>query len=312
MLVLGEVIPKAIAQQWATGLILRLFRPLTWAAWLLAPLTWTATKIVDGVLALVGRSREHVRHFVSREELKLVLQMEPQESDVTTMEAEMIDKIFSLGERTVREVMVPLVDVAALRETATPDEAVALIRERGHSRLPLFRDRIDNMVGLVTAMDLLRQGAEVTELKAIMRPPAFVPETKRIDDLLREMQKARIQLAVVVDEYGGSVGIVTVEDILEQIVGEIRDEREPTPAMMERLPDGSYSVAGRVGIQEINESLEWELPTGDYETVAGMILAALHRLPRMGEEFRVGRFHVTVLETDERRVLAVKIRKEAS
>ena len=312
MLVLGEVIPKAIAQQWATGLILRLFRPLTWAAWLLWPLTWAATGIVEGVLALVGRRREHVRHFVSREELKLVLQMEPQESDVTTMEAEMIDKIFSLGERTVREVMVPLVDVAALRETATPDEAVALIRERGHSRLPLFRDRIDNMVGLVTAMDLLRQGAEVTELKAIMRPPAFVPETKRIDDLLREMQKARIQLAVVVDEYGGSVGIVTVEDILEQIVGEIRDEREPTPTTMERLPDGSYRVAGRVGIQEINEGLEWELPTGDYETVAGMILATLHRLPRMGEEFRVGRFHVTVLEADERRVVAVKIRKEGS
>lgn len=312
MLVLGEVIPKAIAQQWATGLILRLFRPLTWAARLLAPLTWTATKIVDGVLALVGRSREHVRHFVSREELKLVLQMEPQESDVTTMEAEMIDKIFSLGETAVREVMVPLVDVAALRETAAPDEAIALIRERGHSRLPLFRERIDNMVGLVTAMDLLRRGAEVESLTAIMRPPYFAPETKRIDDLLREMQKARIQLAVVVDEYGGSVGIVTVEDILEQIVGEIRDEREPTPAMMERLPDGSYRVAGRVGIQEINESLEWELPTGDYETVAGMILATLHRLPRMGEEFRVGRFHVTILETDERRVLAVKIRKEAS
>jgi len=310
VLVLGEVIPKAIAQQWATGLILRLFRPLAWAEWLLRPLTAAATTIVEAMLALAGRRRENVRHFVSREELKLVLQIEPEESDVTTMEAEMIDKIFSLGETAVREVMVPLVDVAALPETAAPEEAIALIRERGHSRLPLFRDRIDHMVGLVTAMDLLRQGAEVTELKAIMRPPSFVPETKRIDDLLREMQKARIQLAVVVDEYGGSMGIVTVEDILEQIVGEIRDEREPTPATIERLPDGSYRVAGRVGIQEINEGLEWELPTGDYETVAGMILATLHRLPRMGEEFRVGRYHVTVLEADERRVVAVKIRKE--
>lgn len=310
MLVTGEIIPKAIAQQWATGLILRLFRPLSWAEWLLRPLTAAATTIVEAMLALARRRRENVRHFVSREELKLVLQIEPEESDVTTMEAEMIDKIFSLGETAVREVMVPLVDVAALPETAAPEEAIALIRERGHSRLPLFRDRIDNMVGLVTAMDLLRQGAEVTELKAIMRPPVFVPETKRIDDLLREMQKARIQLAVVVDEYGGSMGIVTVEDILEQIVGEIRDEREPTPPTIERLPDGSYRVAGRIGIQEINEGLEWELPTGDYETVAGMILATLHRLPRMGEEFRVARYHVTVLEADERRVVAVKIRKE--
>ncbi len=310
MLVTGEIIPKAIAQQWATGLILRLFRPLSWAEWLLRPLTASATTIVEAMLALAGRRRENVRHFVSREELKLVLQIEPEESDVTTMEAEMIDKIFSLGDTAVREVMVPLVDVAALPETAAPEEAIALIRERGHSRLPLFRDRIDNMVGLVTAMDLLRRGAEVTDLKAIMRSPSFVPETKRIDDLLREMQKARIQLAVVVDEYGGSMGIVTVEDILEQIVGEIRDEREPTPPTIERLPDGSYRVAGRIGIQEINEGLEWELPTGDYETVAGMILATLHRLPRMGEKFRVGRYHVTVLEADERRVVAVKIRKE--
>ncbi|MBI4588155.1 MAG: HlyC/CorC family transporter [Candidatus Rokubacteria bacterium] len=307
MLVLGEVIPKAIAQQWATGLILRLFRPLTWTAWLLAPLTWTASKIVEGVLALVGRPRDHVGHFVSREELKLVLQMEPEEADVTTQEAEMIDKIFSLGETTVREVMVPLVEVAALLETATADDAIALIRERGHSRVPLFSDRVDNMVGVVTAMDLLRRGAEVETLKAIMRPPYFVPETKRIDDLLREMQKARIQLAVVVDEYGGSMGIVTVEDILEQIVGEIQGEREPTPATMVRLPDGSYRVAGRVGIEEINEALEWELPSGDYETVAGMILATLHRIPRTGEEFKVGRYHVTVLEADERRVVAVKI-----
>ena len=307
MLMLGEVIPKAVAQQWSTGLILRLFRPLTWAAWLLGPLTWAASKIVEGVLALTGRRRELVRHFVSREELKLVLQMEPEEADVTTQEAEMIDKIFSLGETTVREVMVPLVDVAALPESATPDEAITLIRERGFSRLPVFRDRVLNMVGVVTAMDLLRRGATTTAVKDLMRPATYIPETKRVDDLLREMQKGRVQQAVVVDEYGGAVGIVTLEDILEEIVGEIQDETDRTPATIVRLPDGAYRVAGRVGIQEINEALEWDLPAGDYETVAGMILATLHRMPRTGEEFKAGRYHLTVLEADERRVVAVKI-----
>ena len=307
MLILGEVIPKAVAQQWATGLILRLFRPLVWAAWLLGPLTWAASKIVEGVLALAGRRREHVRHFVSREELKLVLQMEPEEADVTTQEAEMIDKIFSLGETTVREIMVPLVDVVALPETATTDEAIALIGERGFSRLPVFRDRVLNVVGVVTVMDLLRRGATTPGIKDLMRPATYVPETKRVDDLLREMQRGRIQQAVVVDEYGGAVGIITLEDILEEIVGEIRDEHDRPPATIERLPDGAYRVAGRVGIQEINEALEWELPSGDYETVAGMILATLHRMPRTGEEFRVGRYHVTILEADERRVGAVKI-----
>jgi CBS domain containing-hemolysin-like protein len=310
MLILGEVIPKAIAQQWATGLILRLFRPLTWTGWVLLPLTWATNGIVDGVLGLAGRTRTRARHFVSREELKLLLQMEPEESDVTTHEAEMIDKIFDLGETAVREVMVPLVEVVALAEDASLEEAIALIQERGFSRLPVYRDRIDNVVGVVTAMDLLRSGAQAEGAGALARPPYFVPETKRIDDLLREMQKARIQLAVVVDEYGGSVGIVTVEDIVEQIVGEIRDERDRVSATIERLPDGSYRVAARVGIEELNEALGWELPKADYETVAGLALATLHRIPTVGEEFRVQQYHLTVLEADERRVVAVKISLE--
>jgi len=306
MLTLGEVIPKAIAQEWATGLILRLFRPLTWAGWVLRPLTWAASAIVEGVLGLAGRPGTRARQLVSREELKLLLQIEPEESDVTTQEAEMIDKIFDLGETAAREVMVPLVEVVALAEDASPDEAIALIQERGFSRLPVYRDRIDHVVGVVTAMDLLRDGARANHVGALARPPYIVPETKRVDDLLREMQKSRIQLAVVVDEYGGSVGIITVEDIVEQIVGEIRDEHDRGPATIERLPDGSYRVAARVGIEELNETLGWELPKADYETVAGLILATLHRIPRVGEELRIGQYQLTVLEADERRVIAVK------
>ncbi len=307
MLTLGEVIPKAIAQEWATGLILRLFRPLTWAGWVLRPLTWAASAIVEGVLGLAGRTGTRARQLVSREELKLLLQIEPEESDVTTREAEMIDKIFDLGETAAREVMVPLVEVVALAEDALPAEAIALIQERGFSRLPVYRDRIDHVVGVVTAMDLLRDGAQASHVGALARPPYFVPETKRVDDLLREMQKSRIQLAVVVDEYGGSVGIITVEDIVEQIVGEIRDEHDRGPATIERLPDGSYRVAGRVGIEELNEALGWELPKADYETVAGLILATLHRIPRVGEELRISQYQLTILEADERRVIAVKV-----
>ena len=203
--------------------------------------------------------------------------------------------------------MVPLVDVAALPETASPADAVRLIQERGFSRIPIFSDRAFNIVGVVTAMDLLRRGGEAAELRGLMRPAAYVPETKHIDDLLREMQRNRLQLAVVVDEYGGAVGIVTVEDIVEQVVGEIRDEHDRTPDTVERLPDGSYRVAGRASLDEVNEALEWELPRGEYETVAGLVLATLHRIPLVGEVFRVGRFTITVLEADNRRVLAVRI-----
>ena len=307
MLVFGEVMPKAVAREWATPLIRSLFRVIELSSWALAPLTWGANAVVGKALALFGRTPSSTRQFVSREELKLLLQMEPEEADVTVSEAEMIDKIFDLGQKTVREIMVPLVDVTALPATAHPDDAVRLISERGFSRIPLFTDRVFNLIGFVTAMDLLRRGAQVTDLRSIMRPATYAPETKRIDDLLREMQKGRIQLAVVVDEYGGAVGIVTIEDILEQIVGEIEDEHDRTPATVDRLPDGSYRVAGRVSIDELNESLDWELPKGDFETVAGLVLSTVNRIPAVGEVFHVGRYIFTVLEADERRILRVRI-----
>jgi putative hemolysin len=307
MLVFGEVIPKAVAREWATVLILQLFRVIEIASRILLPLNWSANALVGGTLALFGRQRTSTRQFVSREELKLLLQLEPEETDVTTSEAEMIDKIFDLGETAVREVMVPLVDVAALPETATPDDCIRLIAERGFSRIPIFADRIFNIVGVVTAMDLLRRGASATDARSLMRPPTYVPETKRIDDLLRDMQKARVQLAVVVDEYGAAVGIVTVEDIVEEVVGEIQDEHDRTPDTVERLPDGSYRIAGRASIDELNEALDWELPKGDFETVAGLVLATVHRIPLVGEVLEVGPYTITVLEADSRRVLRVRI-----
>ena len=166
MLVFGEVIPKAVARERATGLILWLFPVIETLGRLLTPLTWGANALVGRALALFGRERTSTRQFVSREELKLLLQMEPEEADVTVSEAEMIDKIFDLGETAVREVMVPLVDVAALAETATRVDAVRLIQERGFSRIPVFTDRVFNIVGVVTAMDLLRRGGEATDVRA--------------------------------------------------------------------------------------------------------------------------------------------------
>jgi putative hemolysin len=307
MLVFGEVIPKAVASEWATALLLRLYRVLEITAIILSPVTWGARVLVTGVLVALGLRTSGARQFVSREELKLLLQLEPEEADVTSSEAEMIDKIFDLGDTAVREVMVPLVDVAALPETAAPDEAVRLMQESGFSRIPVFTDRVINVVGVVTAMDLLRRGADAPDLKSLMRPATYVPETKRIDDLLREMQKARLQMAVVIDEYGGAVGIVTVEDIVEQVVGEIQDEHDRTGATVARLPDGSYRVAGRERVQDLNDALDWDLPTGDFETVAGLVLATVHRIPLVGEEFQVGRYTFTVLEADQRRILTVRI-----
>src|SRR5213596_969441 len=311
MLVFGEIIPKAVAREWATTLILRLYWPLTWAAAALLPFVAFANLAVRSVLRVFGAREPDVRAFVSREELKALLQMEPGEAAVTTQEAELIDNIFDLGDTTVREVMVPLVEVAMLPDSASPQDAIALIQARGFSRLPIYGLRESNIVGVVAAMDLLSRGAEVATLDELKRPPYYVPETKRIDDLLREMQRARTHMAVVVDEYGGSTGVVTLEDILEQIVGEIRDEHDRTPASVERLPDGSYRVAARTNIDELNEAFDWALPKHDYETVAGLVLATLGRIPRPGEVFQIPGYTLTVLEADTRRVTAVKIDRKS-
>jgi len=307
MLVFGEIIPKAVARAWATSLILRLYRPLIWTSVVLMPFVAFANLVVGLTLRLYGVRQADTRAFVSREELKALLQMEPGEAEVTTQEAELIDNIFDLGDTTVREVMVPLVEVAMLPDSASPQDAIALIQERGFSRLPIYRQRETNIVGIVAAMDLLSRGAEAATLDELKRPPYYVPETKRIDDLLREMQRSRAHMAVVVDEYGGSTGVVTLEDILEQIVGEIHDEHERAPASAERLPDGSYRVAARTNIDELNEAFDWTLPKQDYETVAGLVLATLGRVPRAGEMFQIPGYTLTVLEADTRRVAAVKI-----
>jgi CBS domain containing-hemolysin-like protein len=307
MLVLGEVMPKAAARQWATPLVLRLYRALTWASRLLAPFVLLANGVVAAILRAAGARPPSTRQFVSREELKALLAAEPGEADVTTQEAEMIDKIFDLGETTVREVMRPLVDVVMLPESATPIEAIAAIRDRGFSRIPVYRQRETEIVGVVTAMDLLRAGTRARRLDELMRQPYYVPESKPIDDLLREMQRARIHLAIVVDEYGAATGIVTLEDIVEEVVGEIQDEHDRTPAVVDRLPDGSYWVAGRTSIDELNDGLDWTLPKEDYETVGGLVLARLGRIPRTGEELAVPGYTITVLEADARHVTAVKI-----
>jgi CBS domain containing-hemolysin-like protein len=308
MLVFGEILPKAVTQPRATAVALRTFDPLRGVGWLLAPMLAVASLLVRTILRGLGHG-ERRDPFVSRADLRLLVEREPGgATDVRAEEREMIEGIFDLVETTVREVMVPLVDVVAIPEDASVDEAVARIRESGHSRLPVYRERIDNVVGVIAALDILARGTPGETVRALMRPAHYVPATKRISDLLPEMQRRRIQVAVVVDEYGASEGIVSVEDVIEQIVGEIQDDRDRAPSRLTRLPDGSYLVAGRLGIEELNEALDWDLAKKDYETVAGMILAVLGRIPRPGEQVVAGGYELAVVDADERRILKVKVR----
>ena len=309
MLVFGEIVPKALTQPRATEAAIRTYYPLRGFAWLLAPVVGLANLLVRSILGGLGHG-ERRDPFVSRADLRLLVEREPDgTTDVREEEREMIEGIFDLVETSVREVMVPLVDVVAVPEDASIEEAVAKVQESGHSRLPVYRERIDNVVGVVAALDILGRGGAGETIKTLMRPAHYIPATKRVSDLLPEMQRRRIQLAIVVDEYGASQGIATVGDVIEEIVGEIPDDRERTPSQLVRLPDGSYLVNGRMWIEELNEALEWDLPTKkDYETVAGLILASLGHIPRPGEQVAVGAYELAVVDADERRILKAKVR----
>jgi CBS domain containing-hemolysin-like protein len=212
----------------------------------------------------------------------------------------------------VREVMTPRPDIVAIDANATVGELQALAREQQYSRIPVFRETLDNIVGFISIKDLilLPDTAPSQPITPLIRPAYFVPETKRVPELLQEFQRKRVQAAIVVDEYGGTAGLVTLEDLLEEIVGEIRDEYdiESEPVLQEE--DGSFVFSGRTHVRELAERLKVEIEEGEgYETVGGYLLAHVGRVPAAGETFEIDGLSVEVLEAERRRITRVRVRR---
>ncbi|MFQ5691961.1 MAG: hemolysin family protein, partial [Nitrospinota bacterium] len=242
---------------------------------------------------------------VTREELDLMLQTATRGGDVQTEERRMIHRIFGFGDTTVREVMVPLVEVTEMPESATIGEVGLRMGEKAHSRLPIFHEETHNIVGVVHAYDVLTAPSDDAGIQDIIRPVHYVPESMRADDLLRTLRDRGEHLAVVVDEYGGSVGIVTEEDLLEEIVGEIYDEHQEAPTLFERLPDGSIRIDARMEVDAINETLGLGLPKGRYETLGGFVTETLERIPSEGETFERAGWRFQITDATSKRVLEV-------
>ncbi len=221
----------------------------------------------------------------------------------------MIGRIFALSEMVVRDVMVPLSAVDALPRETTLAEAAKRMVESGHSRLPVYKDRIDRVVGLVLHQDLLGETDWSATVETIARPAFYAPQNKRVDQLFPELQRSRQRLAVVVDEYGGAVGIVTVEDLLEQIVGDIKDESDRTAGNVRAgAGPGEWYASGRAPLDELHRETGLRLPEGDYESVAGYLLSVLGRVPRPGERVTVDGFTLTVTRASERAVQELSVR----
>ncbi|MCK5547852.1 MAG: HlyC/CorC family transporter, partial [Thermoplasmata archaeon] len=227
-------------------------------------------------------------------------------------EREMMMSLVEFKDTLVREVMVPRVDMVWVDEESTLSEANEEVARRGHSRIPVARESVDEIVGLIHAKEMLKYlgkpNAEKVRVKDIMHDIDFVPETKSISQLLKEFQQKKTHMAIVVDEYGGTAGLVTIEDLLEEIVGEIRDEFDREPEPFVATDDGGYIIDAKMSISEIAERLDIELPEGsDYDTVGGYVVTVLGKVPRQGEVVKVNGFELTVLKADERKIDKIKL-----
>jgi len=303
----ADLVPRTLCQYRAERIAPLLAPALTAATRVLFPLTALARRGAAALLTVLRIERSGRSPFLSREDIRVLLG-QGERGAAAGRARGLIDRVFAFGERTVREAMIPLVDVVALAEEATVADAVAIVEAYHFARIPLYEDRVDRLTGFLHTLDLL--GAETSApLRPLLRPAPYVPESRRLDDLLRDLQRARTQMAMVVDEYGGVVGIVTMEDLLEELVGEIEDEDDDAIPAIRRLPDGAWLVDARIEVERLNEETGLQVPKGEYETLAGYLLALLQKIPEPGEEITTEGIHFLVTEADRRSILKVKIRR---
>ena len=313
-LVLGELVPKKIAMNKPEKMAFMAAPILTFVAKVTKPIVKFLALSTNGVLRVIGIDPHADEEVVTEEEIRMMVDVGGEKGVIEDDQKEMINNIFEFDDMDAGDVMTHRTDViAADVNDTTLEEFMALAIENGRSRIPLYDEDIDNIVGIVYIKDLLKYvGKEVKvkgTLKNIMREPYFVPETKACGELFKEMRLQRIQMAVVVDEYGGTAGIVTLEDIVEAVMGDIQDEYDEEEEEISKIDENTFTVEGTIDIEEIDELIGKELPEGDYETLAGFIMDELQCIPKQGEMNEVVFENVkfTVLEVEDRRIEKIKV-----
>jgi len=245
------------------------------------------------------------RKRITEVEFHELMEASEEEGLINEDESEMIRAIFSLGETVVREIMVPRTDMASISVSATTDELIATIIECGHSRIPVFDGTVDNIIGILYAKDLLKlwgDNSPKLDIRKIARQPFYIPESKNLEELLQEFKKRRVHIAIVIDEYGGTSGLITIEDLLEQIVGDIQDEYDTEEELTQLQQDGSVIIDARFPIEEFEQLFEIEVERDKFDTVGGLIFSLLGRIPRTGDEVSTSGIQLTVLSAGERRI----------
>jgi putative hemolysin len=307
-IIFGELVPKTLALAHPERFALTLAGPVDLLGRVLGPIVWVLERVTSAVNRVLGVSGID-QNQISTEELKLLVERGGEQGILEAEEEQMIHAVIELGERRVHEVMVPRIAIVALPATTTLDEAIDRIVEEGHSRVPVYEESVDEVVGILYAKDLLpflKDGAGPRpSLRSLLRTPVFVPESMTIDDLLHELQRRKVHIAIVLDEYGGTAGLVTIEDLLEEIVGEIQDEYDVEEPLIVKLSDDEARVDGRAAVDDLEELFDTDLALEDedeYDTVGGLIYHRIGGVPAPGDEVDVDGLHLTVESTDGRRV----------
>ena len=309
LLFFGEIGPKIYAARNTEKLALAVSKPVLLLSRILSPVIWGIEKITGrfGASAAVGET------MVTEEEIKEWIEVGKEEGTIEQEEREMLYSVLEFGDTLTREIMTPRVDVALIEDIRTLDEAMQLFNETGFSRIPVYHDTVDNIIGILNIKDVFStafSGKRNIPIRELMYDPFFVPETKKIDDLLKELQVRKVQIAIVLDEYGSFVGIVTVEDILEELVGDILDEFDREEPEIQKIGEGTYLVDAKIWVDDLNDELDVSLPVHEsYETIGGLLIDRLGHIPHPGESVHIPESHVSlvVMQMLSRRVVKVKM-----
>ncbi|MCD4813818.1 hemolysin family protein [bacterium] len=310
IIIFGEVTPKVLAIHKSEKIALFIIRPLVLLAKILYPLSRLLLLAAGVFLKPFGLKPGSSIPMVTEAEIHALIQMGADEGILEDQEHQMIHGVISLGETQVREVMIPRTEMECIDSDASMDQIINQIVQAGYSRMPVFQENVDNIVGVVYTKDIISvlQNRELIVLQDILRQPYFVPETKKVDDLLHEFQRGKLHLAVVVDEYGGTSGLVTLEDLIEEIVGEIRDEYDVEEKNIEKIEENIWLVDAQTDSKEINEGLDIGLPDmKDINTIGGYVVHLLGHLPKKGEQIFHKNIQFTIMAASNTRVEKIQI-----
>ncbi len=306
ILVVGEITPKGFAVKNAERIALSFARPLFIVTRVLSPIATALNGIAQGFSRLFGKNIDK-NPFLTGEEFKTLLTMAHEEGSLEEEERERLRNVYEFSDIIAREVMTPRTDMVCVDVTASLEAVRDIIVKTGFSRIPVYKENVDHVVGILYAKDLLQYlPGDNYQLTDIIRDPYFIPDTKKVDELLEEMQKRKVHLAIVVDEWGGTAGIVTIEDLLEEIVGEIFDEYDVTKIPIRKIDEETVLFSGGVPIDEVNHVLTVNIPENGFETIGGFMLDQFGRIPKEGEKISFNGVDFIVFKTDGVRIMTVK------